>query len=79
MVKPAFTGFVIQKANGTLIAVDRHSGGYPYDARGISSVEVWPTFEKAHAYWKVFENGVATSERWKIKAVSLIVETIPGV
>ena len=70
--------YVIQKANGALIALDGPSGGYPYEAYSLSDVKYWNTFEDAHKYWNVFKNGAATDEGWKIKQASLTITSLLG-
>lgn len=71
-------GFVIEDKFGHLIALDKASGGYPYAAHTIREVEFWKSFESAHSYWTVFENGRATDDGWKIKEATLTVKGITG-
>ncbi len=75
--------FVLQYPNGSLVGIDHHSGGYPWEAvKGpdsfVGSMMTWPTVEAAEEYAKHFDgstylNGESFSVKrfvWYIEDVS---------
>jgi hypothetical protein len=52
---------IIDLDNNTAIALDRNSGGYPYNTTYPGSIEYFDTYEKALKYRNMF-----TSKNWGI-------------